>query len=91
MAKSVKKLQFAFAPHTYNLLEDLESRTGAASKVEVIRDALSTYNWIVEALEAGKKIEVQRADGSRAEIAFPALSFVVAAKNILGKDGSAAE
>ncbi len=57
------RVQLDFSEEAFNRLEDLRKETDAASKADVIRDALRIYEWLAEQSRAGRFIEVQDEEG----------------------------
>ena len=72
----IKKIQFSFSKKALDAIEELARMTGAATKTEVIRNALKVYNWIVDMQDAGFVIQAYRIkDNRKIELAderFPA-------------------
>ncbi len=64
------RVQLDFSEDAFNRVEALREETDAASKAEVIRNAVRFYEWLAEQSKAGRFIEVRDKDGtqvSRAE------------------------
>lgn len=53
---------------TKQLLDDLQSRTGAGSTTETIRRAIDLYNVVTQELARGGVLYVEEADGQRTKI-----------------------
>jgi hypothetical protein len=51
-----KRIQFVVEDKVYNALEDLRKKTDAKTLVEVFRDALKAYEWMVDELLEGRAI-----------------------------------
>ena len=54
--RGILRIQFAFHPLTVQLLEKLVRERGAPSKAEVVRDALSIFEWVHDHVKRGYKI-----------------------------------
>lgn len=51
-----KRIQFIVDDKVYNALENLRKKTDTKSMVEVFRDALKAYEWMVNELSEGREI-----------------------------------
>ncbi|MEM4312071.1 MAG: ribbon-helix-helix protein, CopG family [Nitrososphaerales archaeon] len=51
-----KRIQFIVDDKVYKALEELREKTNAKSLVEVFRDALKAYEWMVNELSEGREI-----------------------------------
>ena len=56
MTEKRHRLQFAFAPDAYNRLVQIKKQAHAATFAEVVRKALSLYEWFVEQEQEGYEI-----------------------------------
>ena len=79
------RLNFLVRPEVRDLLESLEERTGADSMTEVLRLALSAYDWLVRYREEGfqmcvrrgrRSAALSRSYGYWADVELPSLAFV---------------
>jgi len=52
-----KRIQFVVDDEVYIALEDLRKKTDAKSMVEVFRNALRAYEWMVKQLSEGREIK----------------------------------
>lgn len=52
----VKRIQFVVDDKVYEALEDLRKKTEAKSLVDVFRDALKAYRWMVDELLEGREV-----------------------------------
>lgn len=59
------RLNLAVAPQTRERLEELQSRTGAASLEEVVRRALAYYDALVRVEEEGGSVAITEKNGKR--------------------------
>jgi len=67
------RVQLDFSEPAFEELENLRIRLNAASRAEVVRNALGVLRWATNHLSAGNKILVEKKDGSRVEADFPFL------------------
>ena len=63
-----QRIQLDLTPKMADLLDDLVERTGAASRAEVIRRAISVYNLLLLETEKGRRIEVAGPRGERERV-----------------------
>jgi len=61
-----KRVQMDMPPRSIERLKALQSKTEASSYAEVIKNALRLYEAIIEEVDAGNKLFVER-DGKSAE------------------------
>ncbi len=67
------RVQLDFSEKTLRELDELQSKLNAASRAEVIRNALGILRWATRHLMEGNKILVERSDGKQTEVDFPFL------------------
>jgi hypothetical protein len=60
---SYKKLQFEFSPDAIRRLDALKERADAATRAEVIRDALKVYEWMIREINPDYTLEIQNEEG----------------------------
>jgi len=60
---SPKKLQFEFSPDALRRLDELKERADAATRAEVVRDALRVYEWMVREISPDYTLEIQNEEG----------------------------
>ena len=58
--KEVKRVQMDMPPKSLERLKLLQERTEAASYIEVVRNALQLYEAMIDEVEAGNKILIDR-------------------------------
>ncbi len=56
--KQKERVQFDFAPEALQRLDDIKERTGAATRAEVVRNALKVYEWLVNEIDPDSTIIV---------------------------------
>jgi metal-responsive CopG/Arc/MetJ family transcriptional regulator len=56
--KQKERVQFDFSSEALQRLDDMKTRTGAATRAEVVRNALRLYEWFVSELEPENTIKV---------------------------------
>jgi Arc/MetJ-type ribon-helix-helix transcriptional regulator len=69
MAKT--RLQFDFSDESLGQLDELKGATGAASRAEVIRQALRLLQWTIEQTQDEKATVLVEKDGRQREVIFP--------------------
>jgi len=57
---SKTRVQLDFDEDAYGQVQELKDRTGARTNAELIRNALSLYDWALARTEAGWKIQVTK-------------------------------
>ena len=65
-----KRLNLALPSRSVERLERLKGMTEAGSITEVVKDALKTYDSLVNHLKDGSTFEVIKPDGSRVSVEF---------------------
>jgi ribbon-helix-helix CopG family protein len=64
MAETGKvRVQFDFSPNALKRLDDLKERSGATSRAETIRDALSLYEWFIKEVGEDDTVRVFDSNG----------------------------
>jgi hypothetical protein len=63
------RLNLDLTPRAKEMLEELQSRTDAASLVEVVRRALAFYDWLASRKDEGT-IVLEKPDGTRETLHF---------------------
>ena len=58
---------------SYNRLEQLELKTGAASKAEVIRQALQLYEFVVNKIKTGAEFQLVEGDKTKSLVLLSAV------------------
>ena len=71
---SVRPIEFRLSQQGYQDLAVLKERLRVPSKTEAIRLGLCVLSWVVEELEEGHKILVQKKPGLAVELSFPFLN-----------------
>jgi hypothetical protein len=66
------RVQFDFTPDALKTLDMTRDKLSLSSRAEVIRYALKTLQWVLEQLQSGAKILVEK-DGKAQEVVFPFL------------------
>lgn len=56
--KQKERVQFDFSPEALQRLDDMKAQTGAATRAEVVRNALRVYDWLVSEVEPENIIKV---------------------------------
>ncbi|HEY1348502.1 MAG TPA: hypothetical protein VGF67_02610 [Ktedonobacteraceae bacterium] len=62
-AGSKQRVQFDFAPEALSRLEQMQEKLEAATKAEVVRNALKLYEWLVSQVDPDSVLEVQDKEG----------------------------
>ena len=62
-ANTKQRIQFDFSPEALKRLEEMQERLDAATKAEVVRNALKLYEWFTAQIDPDSIIEVQDKDG----------------------------
>jgi hypothetical protein len=57
------RVQFDFTPDAYERLEVIMAQSGAASRAETVRNALSLYEWFIDEVDPDDTIQVRSPDG----------------------------
>lgn len=61
---SKQRVQFDFTPEALARLEQMQEKLEAATKAEVVRNALKLYEWFATQVDPDSTIEVQGKDGT---------------------------
>lgn len=56
--KQKERVQFDFSPEALQRLDDLKEKIDAATRAEVVRNALRLYEWIVNEIDPESTIKV---------------------------------
>lgn len=62
--KTKTRIQFDFSNESLQRLDKLVTETGATTRAELIRNALSLYAEVVEAQDRGAKLMLKEKDGT---------------------------
>jgi hypothetical protein len=54
------RLQFEFSPDAYARLQEVRQKANASSYAQLVRDAISTYEWLLDKRREGYRIELSR-------------------------------
>ena len=54
-----QRIQFDFSAEALQRLEDLKEKTDAATKAEVVRNALKLYEWFVTQVDPKSIVEIK--------------------------------
>jgi metal-responsive CopG/Arc/MetJ family transcriptional regulator len=73
--KHKERVQFDFFPEALQRLDNIKEKTEAATRAEVIRNALKVYEWLVNELDSDSTIKVL--DRSNKEIAIIKTSLLL--------------
>lgn len=73
--KQKERVQFDFFPEALQRLDSIKDKTEAATRAEVIRNALKVYEWLVNDLDPDSTIKVL--DKSNNEIAIIKTSLLL--------------
>jgi len=57
------RVQFDFSPDALERLDDLREASGAATRAETVRDALSLYEWFIKEVKAEDTVQVYDPEG----------------------------
>lgn len=68
------RVQFDFTPDALQALDSTREKLSLGSRAEVIRYALKILQWVLDQLQSGGKILVER-DGRSQEVVFPFLKI----------------
>ncbi len=58
-----QRVQFDFSPEALKRLETMQERLDAATKAEVVRNALKLYEWFTTQIDQDSTVEIQDKDG----------------------------
>ena len=58
-----QRVQFDFSPEALKRLETMQERLDAATKAEVVRNALKLYEWFITQIDQDSTVEIQDKDG----------------------------
>lgn len=64
----MKRIQFDFSPAAVDKLDEMVSVTGAASRAEVVRRALSLYENMLFRQEENTEVFLKKPDGTMVQI-----------------------
>jgi|LakMenEpi03Aug12_release.lakeMendotaPanAssembly.Ray.scaffolds.fasta_scaffold953918_2 Arc/MetJ-type ribon-helix-helix transcriptional regulator len=64
----MKRIQFDFSPAAVDKLDEMVSATGAASRAEVVRRALSLYENMLFRQEENTEVFLKKPDGTMVQI-----------------------
>ena len=67
------RVQLDFSKEALDELDSLQTKLHAASRAEVVRNALGILKWVTNNLVEENKIVVEKKNGERAEVDFPFL------------------
>jgi metal-responsive CopG/Arc/MetJ family transcriptional regulator len=67
------RVQLDFSEEALHELNDLQKKLHASSRAEVVRNALGVLRWVTNHLNAGDKIIVEKANGTKSDVEFPFL------------------
>lgn len=67
------RVQLDFSEEAFQELINLQKQLHAASRAEVIRNALGILRWVTRHLKDGNRIIVERKDSKQVEVDFPFL------------------
>jgi hypothetical protein len=81
------RVQFDFTPDALQTLDKTRDKLSLSSRAEVIRYSLKTLQWVLEQLQSGSKILVEK-DGKAQEVVFP---FLKVSEEVPAGAGMAAE
>ena len=75
MAETTEKyrVQLDFSKEALEELDALQKKLHAASRAEVVRNALGVLKWVTNNLAEENKIVVEKKTGEHAEVDFPFL------------------
>jgi metal-responsive CopG/Arc/MetJ family transcriptional regulator len=90
MAKS--RLQFDFSEEAIEELDQLQEKTGLATRAELIRQALRILQWMMHEATENEATFLLEKDGKQREIVFPFWSLkgrkeAVASKEVVAPKG----
>jgi metal-responsive CopG/Arc/MetJ family transcriptional regulator len=54
----MQRVQFEFSLDALQQLDDIKEKTGASTRAEVVRNALSLYDWLVNDVDPNNTIKV---------------------------------
>jgi Arc/MetJ-type ribon-helix-helix transcriptional regulator len=66
--KTMKRIQFDFSPAAVDKLDEMVRVTGAASRAEVVRRALSLYENMLFRQEENTEVFLKKPDGTMVQI-----------------------
>ena len=58
-----QRVQFDFSPEALKRLETMQEQLEAATKAEVVRNALKLYEWFITQIDQDSTVEIQDKDG----------------------------
>ncbi len=58
-----QRVQFDFSIEALKRLETIQERLDAATKAEVVRNALKLYEWFITQIDQDSTVEIQDKDG----------------------------
>ena len=67
------RVQLDFSKEALGELDTLQKKLHAASRAEVVRNALGVLKWVTSNLAEENKIVVEKKNGEHAEVDFPFL------------------
>jgi hypothetical protein len=70
-----ERVQFDFFPEALQRLDQIKEKTEAATRAEVIRNALKVYEWLVNEIDPDSTIKV--IDNSNKEVAIIKTSLLL--------------
>jgi len=76
-----RKVQFWISAEDSDELADLVKESRKSSLSELIRDALSLYAWVVDAVAGGGRLQLVDSEGERFNVVLPGLSDRKATKS----------
>jgi metal-responsive CopG/Arc/MetJ family transcriptional regulator len=56
--KQKERVQFDFSPEALERLDAIKGKTGAATRAEVVRNALKVYEWLINEIDPDSTIKV---------------------------------
>ena len=62
VSSSRKRVQFDFSEEAYQRLEKLRARTEKQSQAEVVRNSLRVYEWLLDQIDKGYKLQLAKDD-----------------------------
>lgn len=65
------RVQFYFEPEAVKALDEMQVRTGLASRAEVVRYGLRFFEWLLDETEEGSQIVVRRPNGELEGVLLP--------------------
>ena len=78
-----KRINLDLGPNSYEALKNLQNSLETASQAETIRFALQTLEKLVEEIQQGARVTIERARGEKVEVLLPGVKRKAATvKNI---------